>query len=100
MRRWLHGCIVLLATGLAPLSACVATVQRTGGRLGVSYSESCREPGILITSVEEGSAAASAGIVKGDRLLAFDGIRLGPGGVSMLHALDSRSPGQRVVVTI
>ena len=51
-----------------------------------------RWPGVLVTELVPGSAAAEAGINKGDRLLRFDGLLL-EDNFDLIYAVKARRPG-------
>ena len=63
-----------------------------GVRLGVSMDDSDDLVGVLITDVVPGSAAAKAGIKKGDRLLRFDDEIIGDS-FDLIYAVKTRRPG-------
>ena len=68
--------------------------------LGVSGSDpSGPNPGALVVEVRPGSAAATAGLQKGDRITAIDGVKL-PGMPELASAIRKHAPGDTVTLTI
>jgi predicted metalloprotease with PDZ domain len=94
-----------LATRAGPL-----TFQQTSGpqmargrakvRLGVMPGDySGDEPGVLVGEVYEGTSAAKAGILKGDRIVRWGGEELADAGVMMQRLVDAK-PGDVVEVVV
>ncbi len=67
--------------------------------LGVQTVDAQNAPGAVVYSVAKGSAAAAAGIVRGDAITAIDGTKT-PDAASLAEALTTLSPGQTVKVSI
>lgn len=67
------------------------------GRLGIHWNRSKKEAGIVVTIVVPDSAAHKAGLVPGDRIVAFHGTRVKDG--THLIRLVQQAP-QQTVVTI
>lgn len=67
--------------------------------LGVQSVDAQGAPGAVVYSVAKGSAAALAGVVRGEAITAIDGTRT-PDAGSLAEALTKLSPGQSVKVVI
>jgi uncharacterized iron-regulated protein len=75
-------------------------VFRPGGvKLGVMLDDTDDQAGILVTDIVSGSAAAEAGIKKGDRLLRFDGELL-EDSFDLIYAVKARRPGDSVTIEL
>jgi putative serine protease PepD len=75
-----------------------------GGRvthayLGVSTAQATSQPGALVQAVQAGTPAAAAGLRSGDVIVALDGSPV-RGSNDVVAAISSRSPGNRVTVTV
>jgi len=70
-----------------------------GVKLGVSMDDSDDQHGLLITSIEPDSAAAMAGLKRGDRLLRFDGDLLGES-FDLIYAVKTRRTGDMVTIEL
>ena len=69
-------------------------------RLGIMPGDySGAEPGVLVGDVYEGTSAANAGIIKGDRLIRWGGEELADAGVMMQRLVDAK-PGDVVEVVV
>ena len=71
----------------------------TGVKLGVMLDDSGDQAGILVTDRVSGSAAAEAGIIKGDRLLRFDGELL-EDNFDLIYAVKARRPGDSATIEL
>jgi serine protease Do len=69
------------------------------GYLGVIPGPDDEEPGVVITAVNAGGAAAEAGLEDGDRIVAIDGEEIGDG-ADLHRRLEGTEPGQEVTVTV
>jgi putative serine protease PepD len=75
-------------------------VFRPGGvKLGVMLDDSDDQAGILVTDRVSGSAAAEAGINKGDRLLRFDGELL-EDSFDLIYAVKAKRPGDSATIEL
>jgi C-terminal processing protease CtpA/Prc len=70
-----------------------------GVRLGVMLDDSDDHVGVLVTDRVSGSAAAEAGINKGDRLLRFDGVPL-EDSFDLIYAVKSKRPGDSATIEL
>jgi membrane-associated protease RseP (regulator of RpoE activity) len=70
-----------------------------GVRLGVMLEDSDDHAGLLVTDRVAGSAAAEAGINKGDRLLRFDGVPL-EDSFDLIYAVKSKRPGDSATIEL
>ena len=57
------------------------------------------QPGVLVTERVPGSAAAEAGINKGDRLLLFDGLPL-EDNFDLIYAVKAKRPGDSATIEL
>jgi len=71
----------------------------TGVKLGVMLDDSGNQAGILVIDRVSGSAAAEAGIIKGDRLLRFDGELL-EDSFDLIYAVKARRPGDSATIEL
>ena len=71
----------------------------TGVKLGVMLDDSGDQAGILVIDRVSGSAAAEAGIIKGDRLLRFDGELL-EDSFDLIYAVKARRPGDSATIEL
>jgi S1-C subfamily serine protease len=70
-----------------------------GVRLGVMLEDSDDQVGLLVTDRVSGSAAAEAGINKGDRLLRFDGVPL-EDSFDLIYAVKTKRPGDSATIEL
>jgi S1-C subfamily serine protease len=69
------------------------------GFLGVTTQEDPNEPGAIVASVEPGSAAADAGLRRGDVIVEIDGAEVrGPSGVAA--RIQAAQPGDTVSIVV
>lgn len=71
----------------------------SGVRLGVMLDDSGDQTGVLVTERVPGSAAAEAGINKGDRLLLFDGVPL-EDNFDLIYAVKAKRPGDSATIEL
>jgi predicted metalloprotease with PDZ domain len=70
-----------------------------GVRLGVMLGDNDDHAGLLVTDRVPGSAAAVAGINKGDRLLRFDGVPL-EDNFDLIYAVKNKRPGETATIEL
>jgi len=70
-----------------------------GVRLGVMLGNSDDHAGLLVTDRVSDSAAAEAGINKGDRLLRFDGVAL-EDNFDLIYAVKTMRPGDTATIEL
>lgn len=70
-----------------------------GVRLGVMLDDSDDQVGLLVTERVSGSAAAEAGISKGDRLLRIDGVLL-EDNFDLIYAVKAKRPGGSATIEL
>ncbi len=73
------------------------TAMPPPARLGVSWSREDGNPGLLVTRVTPGSAAAQAGVTVGDRILEFAGRTVESGDQFRLLVLAAQAPTRLVL---
>ena len=77
----------------------IKTGKATHAKLGASVGDSTSPDGAKVSSVDNGSAAAKAGLKAGDVVIAVDG-RVIPDADSLVAAVRSYRPGDKVTLTV
>ena len=70
-----------------------------GARLGTIPNYTNDKPGVLLDGVAPGSPAAAAGLEKGDRIVAIDGVEV-RSVQEFAYVLQDARPGQKARITI
>ena len=77
----------------------IKTGKATHAKLGASVGDSTSPDGAKVSAVDNGSAAAKAGLTEGDVVTAVDG-RVIPDADSLVAAVRSYRPGDKVTLTV
>ena len=99
--RPLHQRALVIAAGvIANLLLAWAVLMAQGTFVGIPAGFSAT-PGVLVSGVQQGLAAAASGLKAGDRILAVDGLDLGGGqsAVSQLVELVKGAPDQTLLLS-